>query len=150
MDFVYFYLIGPLVVGTFGAYTGAFQRATLYWGKKLAGDSSNLPTGFQDAITPQAQTNRNIISMLLYVLVFVIGIWDSGVWSGLSAFVVSIIVSMIAGTFMPRPDSNHFAAAILRSLVDRRALYKSKSDDLRVEAIDQMLYRFRSQFPAQK
>jgi hypothetical protein len=56
------------------AYTMAFQKSTLFWGKRLASDDELLTSGFQDALTPKLQTIRNIFIFISFLASSVAGL----------------------------------------------------------------------------
>lgn len=68
MSLALFICIG-IAGAALGAYTRAFQRATLYWGTRLSSDDTGR--GLQDALTPSAQNFRNIASFAIHIVLLV-------------------------------------------------------------------------------
>ena len=137
-------ILGSLVLssGILWAYTSNFQRTTLYLGKKLAQDNPHLPTGMQDAITPEAQNWRNIISFLLLAGIFVYGIvFYRWYWS--FGFILLIpAVSGITKMLIPKAGSDYYKQKIKQDLLKRRAKYANTGDAERKEAIGHILKQF--------
>ena len=132
-------------VGTalLGAYTRAFQKSTLHWGRRLS--TSESGTGLQDAITPPAQTLRNIASLILHIAVLSGGLYYLGWLAGIGLFVGTFLLGAVFGAMMPSPESRFFIGSIVRSLADRRKKFQAQNDSLRLEAIDQVIERFQDE-----
>lgn len=133
-----------LVLGTglLIAYTLKFQRATLAFGKKLAPENQLLPTGLQDAITPKAQTMRQILSGISILIVLIYGVifyvWYLGI---VFALATVFAVYPILSQFLPKVDSDFYKQKIREDLVKRQGKYRQAGDASREKAIDEILRR---------
>lgn len=131
-----------ILTGILGAYTQNFQKTTLALGKKLAPDNPSLPTGFQDAITPKAQTLRNIVFFILILGILVYGLvfykWYLAIAFTISAFLLTVILMIV----LPRPESDFYIRKIKQDLLKRKSQYKKTGDADREIAIDEVLRRF--------
>ncbi len=142
------YGLACVVIAVSSAYTRTVQKATLYWGKVLSPNSPLLPRGLQDAITPPMQTVRNLLNMIFYLMILVVGLTYFHWYWAIGAFVATFLLdAFIAVVMMPSPNSLIFFNQILRSLADRRAKYQAASDQLRVEAIDEILLKLKQLRP---
>jgi hypothetical protein len=97
----------------------------------------------QDAITPSTQTLRNVASLLLHLAIPVVGFVYFRWYITLGALLLTFIIGSLFGAFMPQPQSMFFFGHIQRSLADRRAQYVTSNDELRVEAVDELLARLK-------
>jgi hypothetical protein len=75
-----------------------------------------------------------------------VGVHQLGWAIGMGGLFGSFVVSSIIRTFLPRPDSTFFFQTILRGLANRRARFARASDELRVEAIDDVLGKLKAAF----
>lgn len=164
MDYIIFPII--LAVGALvGAYTLAFQRATLYWGRKLVGapdeaeiiaqkvaegmseaeargfamGHSAFGRGAQDAITPRSQNFRNIL-LLACLLFALIGGWIMFKWYiGIAAFVGTFIAIRLLKAVFPKDHSEFFRKRIRKQLYLRCESHKAEGDLMRLEACHHFL-----------
>lgn len=137
------YLLFTIVAAIFTAYTLNMQKTTLAIGKRLAPDNPLLPTGFQDAITPQSQDRNNTTMFILLPVVllwgFVLFKWYWVLlWFGLFFYVLTPLCSAL---FVPRAGSAHYVNQIRRSLVKRLNEYRQTGDKAREEALLEVLSR---------
>lgn len=128
-----------------GGYTANFQESTLLFGKKLAPDNEFLPTGFQDTITPKAQNIRNTLFAVLLVIVLIYGIIFFQWWRGILYFSLTFFLGIpIAKLLLPKPGSDYYYRKIKSSLLKRRENYNKIQDNIRVEAINEVIKKFDS------
>ena len=126
----------------FIAYTLGFQRATLFWGRRLASPSAHLPNGLQDAITPRIQTYRNIAVPILLVGLGIAGVilvgWYMAILGPLGTF---ILAGLLLSQF-PKPEFGFYEKRILRSLKGRRMHYERTQDAARLFAMKEIIGRY--------
>jgi len=127
------------LIAVFFAYNMHFTQATLSFGRELAETSSG--TGFQDAITPPWQTNFAMFSY--FGIVAAIGTiwWQLGWLSGLGAIALILIGGGIVGALLPNKDSQHFRELIIGSMISRYADYARDGDQIRAEAMKDLLVK---------
>lgn len=121
------------------AYNMRFTQATLSLGQELAEATSG--TGVQDAITPPWQTNLAMFSYIGAAVAIGIVWWQLGWLSGLGALALILIGGGIVGAVLPSRDSSHFRGLIIRSMCSRYADYVRDGDQLRAEAMKELLIR---------
>ncbi len=128
------------VVMSFGfAYTMQFTAATLSIGRELS--DTNSATGFQNAITPPWQTNLAIFVYIACVAVIVIMWWQIGWLSALGSAAVIFIGSLLTKIILPKPYSIHYRNLISQSMCSRYANYTRDGDDMRAQAMKQLLIK---------
>jgi hypothetical protein len=131
-----------LVTVILSAYTLRFQRSTLILGKRIAEDNPFMPMGFQDAITPKAQTQRSIIAFILFLITavycFIFYPWYIAIILILSILILIPIVM----AFMPSPESAFFKKRITQDLLKRKSQYVKVGDTERKKAVDFILEKF--------
>ncbi len=113
------------------------QDVTLYVGREIAKDNElSGKYGFQDAITPRAQTARNLALFPSLALVLVLAFTVAWYWSlvSLAAF---FVVAIMARQAMPKQET-HYLRAILNDLARREANYAKKNDHQRADAAREM------------
>jgi hypothetical protein len=126
----------------FIAYTQGFQKVTLFWGRRLASPSVDLPTGLQDAITPRAQTYRNIAVPILLVGLGIAGVILIGWYMAILGPLGTFILAGLLLSHFPKPEFGFYEKRILRSLENRRASYEKDQDAARLIAIKEIIKRF--------
>ncbi len=135
-------------IGILGAYTSAFQDATLYLGKQLALDNSSslLSTGLQDAITPKGQNFRNILFLILLVTLLIYGFifYSWYITICLPILTLIIIVPFLKLIVMPKPNSTFYRDKIKINLERRLESYERNKDVLKTETIRFVLEKFKS------
>lgn len=141
-------VLSMIGIGILGAYTSAFQDATLYLGKQLAIDNSSSlsSTGLQDAITPKGQNFRNILFLILLVILLIYGFIF---YSWYIAICLPILTLVIIGPFlkvivMPKPKSIFYKDKIRINLERRLDGYEHNKDILKVEVVRFVLEKFKS------
>ncbi len=140
-------LIVGFLLSVFSAYGKNMQATTLKIGRELLPDVPLLPTGLQDAISPQLQTRNNILIGAGWAgYAFLCFLWLK--------FYIAILV--LLGTFffgvsavsylglVPRPMSHRFTARIRRSMETRLNGYKNSGNKIRIAAAEEVLRRFDS------
>jgi len=136
------YWVFILCSAIFTAYTMVFQRATLFWGKKIAPDNKYLPAGLQDAITPKWQTIRNVVVPFLFIGSAVGGIILFRWYMALVGPLVLVLISTtISGGMLPKPDSMFFKDRILKSLNRRLDGHRRRSEEQRILAMEEIIKR---------
>jgi hypothetical protein len=121
------------------SYSMRMTQATLSYGREIM--NTNEGTGVQDAITPPWATN---ISMLAYAcLLASVGIiwWQFGWGEGLGALALVVIGGGIVGAMLPDANSPHFRGLIQRSMVSRYADFARGGDQMRADAMGDLLHR---------
>jgi len=132
------WLFAGLVTAIF-AYNMRFTQATLSLGQELAETSTG--TGLQDAITPPWQTNLAMFSYIAAAAAIVAIWWQLGWQSGLGALALILIGGGIVGAMLPDKDSTHFRDLIKRSMVSRYANFVRDGDQMRADAMKDLLIR---------
>lgn len=121
----------------------AFQKSTLFWGKKIAPDNEYLPTGLQDAITPRWQTLRNLLMPILILGSSVAGIFLIKWYMGVIGPIVLFIIANFLSVTLPKCDSRFFKDRIIRDLNRRLIFYRSRSNEPRIFPIEEVIQRMR-------
>lgn len=121
------------------AYTMRFTQATLSFGRKLAETTSG--TGVQDAITPPWETNLALFTYIGVAAVIGVIWWQLGWLSGVGAVALILIGGGVVGAILPDKDSRHFRDLITRSMCSRYADYVRDGDQLRAQAMKELLDR---------
>jgi ABC-type multidrug transport system fused ATPase/permease subunit len=139
MIIVLFALIG-LTAWLF-AYTGKVQSATLWAGRRIGEPEfeTQNPKGFQDAITPKAQTTTNILVFILYFAILVMGSiikWNAGT----AGVVIAVFASVIMGRFLSN-DLDRYLLGLTNNMARREADYRKDNDTMRADAAHDMLER---------
>lgn len=138
------YWVFILCSAIFAAYTMAYQKATLFWGKKIAADNELLPAGLQDAITPKWQTIRNLVLFILFLVSSVAGIIIIRWYMGLVGPAVLLLLGgFISGAMRLKPDSRFFKDRITKDLNRRLMTYRRRSDEQRIVATEEVIKRMR-------
>lgn len=136
------YWLFLFLVSLFIAYTQGFQRATLFWGKRLAANNEYLPTGLQDAITPMAQTIRNIAIPILLIGTGIFGAflvgWYMAVLGPLATFVLAGFLLRV----IPKPEYDFYKKKILRGLKKKEVNYGKNNDAARLLATEEVIAKF--------
>ena len=119
------------------------QGTTLALGRLLAYESSpNSGTGLQDAITPKMQTIINIVVIISFVLLFIVTTytyaWYHALWVLVITFLASTAFPIILGM---RAGSNRIVSVIVSDMKKRRKAYLDSSDELRSNAINDLINR---------
>lgn len=123
------------------AYTGKVQSTTLWAGRRIGEPEfeSQHPKGFQDAITPKAQTTMNILVFILYFAILVIGSiikW----YVGVAGVVIALFSSVIIGRFLSN-DLERYLLSLINNMARREADYRKDNDTMRADAAHDMLER---------
>lgn len=134
------FIIILIISAILTAYTNKMQASTLYIGKKICSPEMKdvMPTGYQDAITPEDQNKRNLYSPILFVAILIVGSlikWYMGILGLLLNFIVLI---PIASFFVPQKLS--FYVNLLHiNMANRFADYKKNGDEERTIASKEIL-----------
>lgn len=133
---IFILIILILFVSALCAYTSNFQSATLIIGKKLSPDNPLLPTGFQDAITPKAQTLRNISIPILFILLFIISLSFVKWYVAVINILITLLLIPFMKLFMPKVTSSHYLNVMRKHLRKRLRHYERIDDKEGVEAVN--------------
>jgi hypothetical protein len=118
-----------------------FQETTLLIGRMLIPPHVHdvLPAGLQDAITPKAQTSRNIGYFILLIVLLLYGVifikWYVGVVVLLSTFIGIPIMKI----FLPQAGSPYYTTKIIKDLHKRKSEYEKSGDTMRKMAIQEII-----------
>ena len=126
-------------------YTMVIQGTTLALGRLLVSESTfTRGTGVQDAITPKMQTRRNIVAMILFVPLFILTTyayaWYHALWVTVVTFFASTAFPIIFGM---RAGSIRIVSMILSDMGKRRKAYLESGDELRSNAISDLMNRIK-------
>jgi len=139
----WFILAYAVLLSALTGYTMVIQGTTLALGRLLVPGAAIInETGLQDAITPKIQTIRNIVSMFLYVPLFILTTysyaWYHGIWVIIATFLASTAFPIILGM---RAGSTRIVSMILSDMEKRRKDYQKSGDELRSNAIGDLINR---------
>ena len=126
--------VSVAVVVFVGAFAAKIQATTLWAGKKIApeGMESELPTGFQDAITPKIQDTFNTLLPICYIAILVAGsikAWYLGILLLIAAFVGMSVLKVFLSNRM-----KFYLKIINFYMINKTADYAKAGDEMRVEA----------------
>lgn len=124
-------------------YTMVIQGTTLALGRLLVSESAlSRGTGVQDAMTPKMQTVRNIAVMILFLPLFILTTytyaWYHALWVIIVTFLASTAFPIILGM---RAGSSRIVSIILSDMEKRRKAYLESGDELRSNAIIDLIKR---------
>jgi len=106
----------------------------------LSPDNPYLPRGMQSAITPAAQTLRNISMFVLWITTAILGFTYSGWLAAVVAVVGGTLASgMIGVLLLPKVDSDYFRTRIRKSLESRLSKYRQSGDQIRSTAMSEVI-----------
>lgn len=127
-----------LIVIFVGAFAGRMQAVTLWTGKKIApfGMDAEVPTGFQDAITPKIQDKFNTILPISYIGVLVFGTFVAW-YMGVLLLVVAFILMSVVQRFLPN-TIEFYLKWIMHYMANKTADYAKENDKMRAEASDEL------------
>ncbi len=123
------------------AHTYSMQMTTLALGRLLSSKYPKDPgAGVQDAITPKAQTIRNLMIFVLAIILFGLTTYTYAWYHGLWVVIVCIIVSFIIGPiFSLRPGAQRFVVSITSNMKRRHQTYLNAGDTIRAQAIIELI-----------
>jgi hypothetical protein len=94
----------------------------------------------QSAITPAAQTLRNISMFVLWITTAILGFTYSGWLAAVVAVVGGTLASgMIGVLLLPKVDSDYFRTRIRKSLESRLSKYRQSGDQIRSTAMSEVI-----------
>lgn len=148
-------IVSLLVVGT---YLSGLQRATLYWGREIAGlgglrrdiddakasdpvkaaeilGRSVHQAGFQDAITPPWHTNATFLYWALCLAGFIGGFFILPWYIAVAWPVIFALVKRLAGSLFPSASSDFCRQKLLASLDSRCEQFRCAGDHKRLAAL---------------
>lgn len=104
---------------------------------------TNLPTGFQDAITPpwkawfagSTQLGCAVVAGLMW--------WYLGWASALGGVAIMLTGAKIVQFVLPKPTGKHYRRLILQSMISRYADYNRDGDTMRANAMGDLLMKAR-------
>ena len=142
-------LLLSLLLASLMAYTMAMQKTTHSIGRLLMNKAADEPgAGVQDAITPKAQTTRNLLMFFLILVVFGLTTyqyaWYHGIWVVLACFLGSFPLGGILGL---RPGSPRLVASVAKDMKRRRQAYLDFNDTLRAEVIGELIAKLEQLSP---
>lgn len=115
-------------------------QACLYVGKAISDTDSK--TGLQDAVTPPLASKITIFLWLAAFLLLGYSFWSLGSGTGFIALAEFIVVTVVAGAVLiPKADSPHFIKSIYKSAVGRVADYARDGDQMRSDAMRELVVR---------
>lgn len=130
-----------LILSLLTGYTMVIQGTTLALGRLLVYESNLVHgTGVQDAITPKAQTIRNIGVIIMFVILFILitysYAWYHALWVLIVTFLASTAFPIILGM---RAGSHRIVSIIVKDMKKRKKSYAESGDDLRSNAIGDLI-----------
>ena len=136
-------VVFAVLLSALTGYTMVIQGTTLALGRLLVSESAFIQgTGVQDAITPKMQTIRNIAVMILFVPLFILTTytyaWYHALWVIMVTFFASTAFPIILGI---RAGSRRIVSIILSDMEKRRKAYLESGDELRSNAINDLIKR---------
>ena len=146
MEYLIYTVIVPLAI--FFRWDLGLNAACREVGLEIS--DSKQGTGFQDAITPPKRANIAIALWLIIIAVIGYGFYKFGWVTGALSIAEFLVVSVIVGAVLiPKPSSPHYLKIIYRSMVNRYADFKKNSDELRAEAIHDLIQRVEERYSEQ-
>lgn len=140
LDIIYLILllVFTLLAVPIGSFSGKMQRVTLWAGKKIApfGMDSEVPRGFQDAITPKIQDRLNTFFPVLLLLVLIVGSLRAW-YLGIVAVIAILVLVVIVQKFLPNKIS-FYLKIIIHYMDNRIADYAKQGDTMRSDAAKEM------------
>jgi len=138
-------LIFAVFLAALTGYTMVMQGTTVALGRLLVSKSDIIRgTGLQDAITPKMQTIRNIAAMILFLPLFILTsyayAWYHGLWVIIATFFASTAFPILLGM---RAGSVRIVSIILSVMEKRRKAYHESGDELRSNAMSDLISRIR-------
>jgi hypothetical protein len=101
-----------------------------------------MPTGFQDAITPKSQDRRNTFLPILLLAIFILGSFFVAWHAGVVALIARAFVYGMASRFMP-DDLEYYLLRRISAMDNREADYRKNNDLMRAEAAHDMAERLK-------
>jgi len=138
-------VVFAVLLSALTGYTMVIQGNTLALGRLLVSESAFIrETGVQDAITPKMQSIRNIAAMILFVPLFILTTyayaWYHALWVIIATFFASTAFPIILGM---RAGSVRIVSIILSDMEKRRKAYLESGDELRSNAISDLMNRIK-------
>lgn len=138
-------IVFAIFLSALTGYTMVIQGTTLALGRLLVPGSTSIQgPGVQDAITPKVQTIRNIVVMILFIPLFILTTstyaWYHALWVILATFLSSTALPIIIGM---RAGSDRIVSIILSDMEKRRKVYMESGDELRSNAINDLIDRIK-------
>ena len=121
------------------AYTLQLSAAALAVGRALS--ESDSTTGLQDAVTPPWQASVALATYLAVLAVIAFAWWWEGWATALGVLGTVLVGTALFKRFSPQPASEHYRAAILRSMSRRYADFVRNGDTVRAEGMKMLLRR---------
>ena len=131
------------LISALTGYTMVIQGTTLALGRLLVSESAFIRgTGLQDVITSKRQTVRNVAIMILFAPLFILTTYEYAWYHALWV----ILVTFFASTAFPiilcmRAGSSRIVSIILKDMEKRRKAYLKSGDELRSNAINDLIQR---------
>ncbi len=100
---------------------------------------TNLPTGFQDAITPPWKAWFAGLTQLGCAVAAGLMWWHLGWASALGGAAIILCGAKMAQFVMPNPTGAHYRRLILQSMISRYADYNRDGDTIRADAMGDLL-----------
>lgn len=127
-----------LIVIFIGAFAGKMQATTLWAGKRIApfGMDAELPTGFQDAITPKIQDKFNTVLPISYIGTLVLGTFVTW-YMGVLLLVIAFVLMSVVQRFLPN-TIEFYLKWIMHYMANKTADYAKENDKMRAEASDEL------------
>ena len=138
-------MVFAVLLSALTGYTMVIQGTTLALGRLLVSESAFIRgTGVQDAIIPKMQSIRNIAAMILFVPLFILTTyayaWYHALWVIIATFFASTAFPIILGM---RAGSVRIVSIILSNMEKRRKAYHESGDELRSNAISDLINRIK-------
>ena len=138
-----------LVLGIFTRIILGFVNYTKSLGLELSNERDG--TGYQNAITPPLFP---IIASVIYGLslfVIISGFFDSSFTTGFIYLGLYLLTLIVIGATLFKPNSlsplaKPFYHIVLNSMINRYANYKKNNDQVRAQAIEIVLERFKEAY----
>ena len=132
-----------LLLSGIAGYTMVIQGTTLALGRLLVSESAfTQGAGLQDAITPKRQNVRNVAVIILFLSLFILTTyayaWYHALWVIVATFLASTAIPIILGM---RAASRRIVSIILKNMEKRRRAYLESGDELRSNAINDLIGR---------
>jgi hypothetical protein len=124
--------IAMAVLAIWFRYDLQMTQACLYVGRAISDTGSKR--GYQNAVTSPTGAYLSFLVWGLLAVVTVYGFFALGIGTGAILVAEFLVISVVTGMLIPKPDSRFWVRQIFASLVRRTADYARKNDKMRSDA----------------
>jgi len=133
----------PLSLGL--GYSFYFTAATLALGRELTDRA--VGRGCQDAVTPPWEANLALVVYSLNLASVAVAWYDFGAGRAAGTIVALGVCTLLWGSVLPKSNSAHYRKMIIASMSRRCARWQKANDDIRAEAMAELLRKMGIDLP---